>query len=70
MYRMVICRGEEWRQRGREADCVVRQVRDAGVLRAGLGHGKKGSASRDTVMGKTTPKFANPAIGMVPGQNF
>lgn len=31
MYRMVICRGEEWRQRGREADCVVRQARDAGV---------------------------------------
>lgn len=66
----MICRGEEWRQRGREADCVVRQVRDAGVLGADLSHGKKGSASRDTVVGKRTAKFVNPAIGMVPRQNF
>ena len=39
-------------------------------LGGGLSHGKKGNASRDTVVGKMTLKFANPAIGMVPGQNF
>lgn len=49
---------------------VVRQARGAGVLGAGLSYRKKGSASRDTVVGKMTPKFMNPAIGMVPGQDF
>lgn len=34
-----------------------------------LAMGKKGS-SRDAVVGKMTPKFTNPAIGMVPGQGF
>ena len=49
---------------------VVGQVRDAGVLGAGLSHGKKGSASRDAVVRKMTLKFTNPAIGMVLGQDF
>ena len=49
---------------------MVRQARGAGVLGAGLSYRKKGSASRDTVVGKMTPKFMNPAIGMVPGQDF
>lgn len=49
---------------------MVGQERDAGVLGAGLSHGKKGSASRDAVVGKMTPKFTNPAHRHGPRSGF